>query len=112
MNSTQFLPTVLPLLSTEVPRMLVCVVACILILTRWNELGSAAWPAVLGFALAFVLSVGSPIVTTLLLTTLPGPVSSQAMAFTVVRVVLALGWALALGLLATAVIAGRNPRRP
>jgi hypothetical protein len=100
------------MLATELPRMLVCLVACILILTRWNELGSAALPGALGFALAFLLSMGTPIIWTLLPTVLPGPVSSQAMAFTVARLIIAVGWGLALALLGIAVIAGRPPRRP
>jgi hypothetical protein len=87
-------------------------VACVLILTRWNELGSAALPGVLGFALALVLSVAGPLVSVLLPTLLPGPPSANAMTFTIVRVVLGLGWALALGLVAWAVMAGRSPRGP
>ena len=66
MNNTDQITTLVSMFAVYLPRLIICVVACIVILAKWREAHSGALWAILGFGLALVLCVVMPVGQTVL----------------------------------------------
>src|SRR5204863_3084702 len=64
MNNTNQLELLLSMFAIQLPTLLVCFVAGVVILGRWKEGSKASMWALLGFGLAAVLSFAVPVVQT------------------------------------------------
>ncbi len=64
MNSTDQIKMLLSSFAMQIPILLVCLVAGVIILVRWKQTARGAVWALLGFGLAFILCILIPIVQT------------------------------------------------
>jgi hypothetical protein len=61
MNNADEIKTFLSTFAVYLPRVIICLVACIVIVAKWREArGGALW-ALLGFGLALILFFGIPV---------------------------------------------------
>ena len=60
-NSDQIEMLLLSMFATQLPTLLVCFVAGVVILGRWNEASKGAMWALLGFGLATILCIAIPV---------------------------------------------------
>jgi hypothetical protein len=114
MNNTDQLQMLLSSLAMQVPSLLVCLVACVLILTRWKQThGSSMW-ALLGFGLALILCILIPVVQTGVQSWVmhSGDVAHRAYIFTGLGVLWSVLRAVSYALLLAAVFAGRSASPP
>jgi CDP-diglyceride synthetase len=109
MERTFQLKLFLSSLAMNVPTLLVCFVAGVVILGRWREGSSASFYAVLGFGLVLVLCFAMPLAQTMIQQWVfyNGQSQSRMWAFTVFGVVGSVLHALIYALLLAAIYAGR-----
>lgn len=108
MGSAEYLRVIVAAWAVQSPAILVCLGACLGILSRWSRLRRAALPALLGFGLAlFMEVVGSAIVHLLPLLWREKPVALLGRLWGGIGVVQSLIWAVALGLILIAVFIDR-----
>ena len=60
MNNADQLRMLLPMFTIQLPTLFVCLVACVVIVARWNEASKAALWALLGFGLTAILCLAIP----------------------------------------------------
>lgn len=66
MNNTDEIRTFLSMFAVYLPRVIICLVACIVIVAKWREArGGALW-ALLGFGLALILCFVMPVGQTMI----------------------------------------------
>jgi len=110
MNSTpDQIKIFLSMLSTQLPTMIVCLVACVLILTRWTEGSRGLLWALLGFGSVLALCLVLPVVHTLIqcwVVQNSGQLAGRMWVFTAVSVVSSFLHAATYVLLLIAVLAG------
>jgi len=61
MNSADEMRTFLSTFAVYLPRVIICLVACIVILAKWRDAGGGAIWALLGFGLALILCFIMPV---------------------------------------------------
>jgi hypothetical protein len=66
MNNPDEIKTLISMFAVYLPRFIICVVACVVILAKWREARSGAVWALLGFGLALVLCFVMPVGQTVL----------------------------------------------
>jgi hypothetical protein len=104
----------LSMFSMQLPTLLVCLVACVVILTRWKQSPSGALWALLGFGLVLALCVVMPIVQTFLQNWVfqAEQRTERVWVYSVSSVVWAVLHATAYAFLLVAVFAGRTKPTP
>ena len=66
MNNTDEIKTFVSMFAVYLPRLIICLVACVVILAKWREARSGALWALLGFGLALILCFVMPVGQTVL----------------------------------------------
>jgi hypothetical protein len=66
MNNTDQIKTFLSMFAAYLPRLIICFVACIVILAKWRQAPSGALWALLGFGLALILCFVMPVGQTII----------------------------------------------
>jgi hypothetical protein len=108
-NTPDQIKMFLTIFSMQLPTLIVCLVACVLILARWNsESRGLSW-ALLGFGFVLVLCLVLPVVTTILQGWVfsGGQLAARRWAFTTVSIVSSVLHAASYVFLLVAVLAGR-----
>jgi hypothetical protein len=110
MNAAASIQFFLNLLLNYLPIIIVSLVACVLIVTRWKQLGPASFWALSGFGLTLILGVAMPGVCTILTSGVLGSLNQTmtTRAYSVFAIVSSVLYAIALVLLLLAVLAGRT----
>ena len=113
MDPSELFPAILKTVAANLPVILASLAGCVIVGTRWRVLAEAAVPALLGFGLTFLLSLGSPIIWTILPRIMQDKGSSaMASLFPIIGFASSLGWAIALVLLIFGVSQGRSQTPP
>jgi hypothetical protein len=61
MNNTDQITTFLSLFAVYLPRVIICLVACVVVVAKWRDARSGALWALLGFGLALILCFVMPV---------------------------------------------------
>jgi hypothetical protein len=108
------LTALLSLFATQLPILIVCVLGCVVIGARQNELSNAASWALMGFGLSVVLCLVIPVVQMLVQNWVleSGPnMAQRASVFTVLGIAWSILRAISYGLLLMAIVAPGMQRR-
>jgi hypothetical protein len=110
MNRTNQLMIFFSMFAMYLPTFLVCLAACVVILTRWRQASSGALWGLLGFGLALVLCLAMPVGQTLLQNWVfqGGERESRVWAFTTFSIVGSVLHAVIYAFLLVALFAGRS----
>lgn len=110
MNATASIQFFLNLLLNHLPIIIVSLVACVLIVTRWKQLGPASCWALSGFGLNLILGVAMPAVYMILNTGVLGHLNQTmtTRAYSIIAICSSVLYAIALVLLLLAILAGRS----
>jgi hypothetical protein len=114
MNNTDQLQMLLSLLAAQLPILLVCLVACVLILTRWKQANGGSMWALLGFGLPLILCILIPVGQISVQSWImhSNNVAHSAYIFTGLAVLWSVLRAVSYALLLAAVFAGRSAPQP
>ena len=114
MNSIDQLKMWVSSFAMQLPILLVCVVAGVIILVRWKQMARGAIWALLGFGLALILCILIPVVQTSVQSWVMqgGDIAYRASVFTGLSILWSVLRAISYALLLVAVIAGRSAPQP
>ena len=109
-NSTALIQLFLSIFAMYLPTMIVCLVACVVILAKWRQASSASLWALLGFGLLLVLCFASPIGMVILQPWLNqgGQLQSHVWVYSAFSMVLSVLHCVAYVFLLVAIFAGRS----
>ena len=110
MNAAASIQFFLNLLLNYLPSIIVSLVACVLIVTRWKQLGPASFWALSGFGLTLILGVGMPAVYMILNSGVLGSLNQTMTmeAYSIISICSSVLYAIALVFLLLAVLPGRT----
>jgi hypothetical protein len=113
MNNMQQITMLLSTLATQLPVLVVCMVASVVVLVRWKEGSRGSLWALLGFGLALMLCIVVPVVQTTVQRWVmqSGDVARRASVFTGLSILWSVLRASTYALLLVAVFAGRSTSR-
>jgi uncharacterized Tic20 family protein len=115
LNDNAQLTALLSMFAAQLPILIVCLLGCVVVMARKNELGGASFWALLGFGLSIVLCILIPLVQTVVqkwTIESGGSMAQRASLFTVLAIAWSILRAVTYALLLMAVLAGRAATRP
>jgi len=114
MNATVSIQFFFNLLLNHLPIIIVSLVACGLVVTRWKQLGPTSFWALSGFGLTLILGIAMPAVYTILNIGVLGSLNQRTTtwAYSIIVICSSVLYAIALVFLLFAVLIGRSPPTP